>query len=347
MKKQIWSLLLVLLAVAMLAGCNAIRENPAATTVPTLPENVPTFLSVSSYGYYIDDPRLPEAIREKLNAFGSIMLPEPSVQTQTHTDIPEAEHNAKGVDPVYVVLPDYDLSQFRGPYLWDDVQTGWEVCASYRLVAGMLTDELVKVYVDNDGNIRQYETVNLGRYEKLALDEGQIESACLHFQSAIQEHLGDVTREFYHSKQQHAPSAYRLFVDTEGNLILSTTAVLTDDAGTVELYAIIDGVKKQEAYVNITAQEAKEIMDTQDGYIILDVRNPDEFEASHIPGAVLLPLDEVEAKAHTLLPDKNQLLLVYCRSGRRSKLAAETLVELGYNNIKEFGGIIDWPYETQ
>ena len=104
----------------------------------------------------------------------------------------------------------------------------------------------------------------------------------------------------------------------------------------------------QEAvYVNITAEQAKEIMDTQEGYIILDTRTQGEYDESRIPGAILIPHDEILAKAESQLPDKNQLILVYCRSGRRSKLAAEDFVKLGYTNIKEFGGIIDWPYEVE
>ena len=105
---------------------------------------------------------------------------------------------------------------------------------------------------------------------------------------------------------------------------------------------------KQEAvYMNITAQEANEIMDTQTGYIILDTRTQEEYDTGHIPGAIVLPYDEVLEKAEGILKDKDQLILVYCRSGRRSKLAAEDLVKLGYTNIREFGGIIDWPYETE
>ena len=100
-------------------------------------------------------------------------------------------------------------------------------------------------------------------------------------------------------------------------------------------------------YVNITAEEAKQIMDTEEGYIILDVRTQEEYDESHIPGAILIPHTEIEARAEEVLTDKDQLILVYCRSGRRSKIAAEALVELGYTNIKEFGGIIDWPYEVE
>ena len=99
--------------------------------------------------------------------------------------------------------------------------------------------------------------------------------------------------------------------------------------------------------MNITAEKAKQIMDMEEGYIILDVRTQEEYDEGHIPGAILIPNTEIEDRAEDELTDKNQLILVYCRSGRRSKLAAEILVELGYTNIREFGGIIDWPYEVE
>lgn len=105
---------------------------------------------------------------------------------------------------------------------------------------------------------------------------------------------------------------------------------------------------KQEAtYMNITAKQAKEIMDNRQDYIILDTRTQEEYEQGHIPGAILIPHDQIKDLAEGLLPDKDQLILVYCRSGRRSKLAAQDLLSLGYTNIKEFGGIIDWPYEVE
>ena len=99
-------------------------------------------------------------------------------------------------------------------------------------------------------------------------------------------------------------------------------------------------------YEQITAEDAKKIMDSNEEHIILDVREQDEFDAGHIPGAILLPYTEIENKAEEMLPDKDKQILVYCRSGRRSKIAAEALARLSYTNIKEFGGIIDWPYET-
>ena len=106
--------------------------------------------------------------------------------------------------------------------------------------------------------------------------------------------------------------------------------------------------KTQEAvYMNITAQQAKELMDTEEGYVILDTRTQEEYDEGHIPGAIVISHDEITENAEGILTDKNQLILVYCRSGRRSKIAAQALVELGYTNIREFGGIIDWPYEVE
>jgi len=116
--------------------------------------------------------------------------------------------------------------------------------------------------------------------------------------------------------------------------------------GCVCFAACAEQEAKEEAYMNITAHEAKEIMDNQTGYVILDVRTQEEYDSGHIPGAILIPDYEISTRAEAELPDKDQLILVYCRSGRRSKNAAEALVQLGYTNIREFGGIIDWPYEV-
>ncbi|MBO5907082.1 MAG: rhodanese-like domain-containing protein [Clostridia bacterium] len=98
-------------------------------------------------------------------------------------------------------------------------------------------------------------------------------------------------------------------------------------------------------YEQISGAEAKALMDSESGYIIIDAREQYEYDEGHIPGAVLIPYGEIADRAEKELPDKDQLILVYCRSGRRSKIAAEELVNLGYTNVKEFGGIIDWEYE--
>ena len=98
-------------------------------------------------------------------------------------------------------------------------------------------------------------------------------------------------------------------------------------------------------YEQITPQQAKTIMDTEQDYIIIDARTDEEFAEGHIENAILIPEYEIKDRAEKELPDKDALILVYCRSGRRSKIASEELAKLGYTNVKEFGGIIDWPYE--
>ena len=99
------------------------------------------------------------------------------------------------------------------------------------------------------------------------------------------------------------------------------------------------------SYDQISGAEAKALMDSESGYIILDVREQHEYNEGHIPGAILIPYGEIANRAEKELSNKDQLILVYCRSGRRSKIAAEELVKLGYTNVKEFGGINDWKYE--
>lgn len=97
-------------------------------------------------------------------------------------------------------------------------------------------------------------------------------------------------------------------------------------------------------YAQISREEAKRLLD-EGGVTLLDVREQEEYDAGHIPGAILMPYTKAEALAPTLLPDKGATVLVYCRSGRRSKIAAQTLADLGYTDVREFGRIIDWKYE--
>lgn len=101
------------------------------------------------------------------------------------------------------------------------------------------------------------------------------------------------------------------------------------------------------AYRRVSMQEAVDMMADEAGYIILDVRTAQEFASGHIPGAMLLPNEDIGTEEIAQLPDKSQLILVYCRSGNRSKQAADKLVRLGYTNIVEFGGINSWPGEIE
>ena len=98
-------------------------------------------------------------------------------------------------------------------------------------------------------------------------------------------------------------------------------------------------------YEQISQDEAKHIMDTESGFVIIDARTEEEFSEGHIEGAILIPEYEIAERAEREIPEKDTLILVYCRSGRRSKIASDALVQLGYTNVKEFGGIIDWQFE--
>ena len=99
-------------------------------------------------------------------------------------------------------------------------------------------------------------------------------------------------------------------------------------------------------YRKITAVEAKQMMDGTDPYVLLDVRTEQEYKQQRISGAILIPDTDVVSRAPEEMPDKNAIILVYCRSGRRSAAASKNLVQMGYINVYDFGGIIDWPYET-
>ena len=104
-----------------------------------------------------------------------------------------------------------------------------------------------------------------------------------------------------------------------------------------------DGVDTSQAvYTQITQEKAKEMMKADDGHVIVDVRRQDEYDEGHIPGAILIPNESIEDTRPDALPDLKQIILVYCRSGRRSKEAAQKLADMGYKNVYEFGGIIDW-----
>lgn len=128
-------------------------------------------------------------------------------------------------------------------------------------------------------------------------------------------------------------------------MIAIATLLLGGCGGTTELQekGAVDAM-----YMQITAEEAKTMMDESEEILILDVREQSEFDEGHIPGAVLLPVGSItEETAAGVIADKETVTLVYCRSGNRSKTAAQALVALGYTQIYEFGGIRDWPYEVE
>ncbi len=99
-------------------------------------------------------------------------------------------------------------------------------------------------------------------------------------------------------------------------------------------------------YRQISQEEAKEMMLREDGHIVVDVRRRDEYDAGHIPGAILIPNEDIGTTPPEALPDFDQIILIYCRSGNRSKQAAAKLAAMGYTHLLEFGGILTWPFET-
>jgi len=104
---------------------------------------------------------------------------------------------------------------------------------------------------------------------------------------------------------------------------------------------------EENTYRQISMKEAEEMMVIENNYVILDVRTLQEYNEGHIPGAICIPNETIGSEEIPQLPDKDQLILVYCRSGNRSKQASQKLVQLGYTNVVEFGGILDWTGEVE
>ena len=116
-----------------------------------------------------------------------------------------------------------------------------------------------------------------------------------------------------------------------------TTSSESDQSG-VQITTASENV----SYQQITQEKAKEMMQADDGHIIVDVRRQDEYDSGHIPDAILIPNESIDKEQPKELPDLDQIILIYCRSGRRSKEASQKLADMGYTHIYEFGGIIDW-----
>ena len=108
---------------------------------------------------------------------------------------------------------------------------------------------------------------------------------------------------------------------------------------------VMDGPGMLNTYRQISQDEAKEMMRRDDGHVVVDVRRQDEYDAGHIPGAILIPNEEIGTEPPNELPDRNQIILIYCRSGNRSKQASQKLFDMGYTNVYEFGGINTWTGE--
>lgn len=128
-------------------------------------------------------------------------------------------------------------------------------------------------------------------------------------------------------------------------IMLSATGCSTSNISGSYDSATSDSEKSKMSYKQIDQETAKEMMSRDDGHVIVDVRTQDEYDTGHIPGAILIPNESIGNVQPEELPDLNQVILIYCRSGNRSKQAAQKLADIGYTEIYEFGGIIDWDGE--
>lgn len=199
-----------------------------------------------TYYYCIKgDVYVSQETRQLFDSFGKSEYIIPATPTtETFTEIPKAENNAKGYDPCYYVMPELDLDIYGNTHSWKDYEAGMTIYANYRMVGGRIsgaaTDELLKVYVDSQGNIVQYDTVNWGKYTALNLDEAKFEGLCSMFDHAIYKAIG--TKQFYqYAAVASSPTNFRVFTDTDGRVVITTTISLERDGRIIEadLYAVV------------------------------------------------------------------------------------------------------------
>lgn len=239
----------VLLAVFVafgVSGCSLYTAGNAKVNLPAVNSGV--YPSTFAHSFVGDvDIYVPGELQEQMDEFGkSQYILQADAVVSVYTEIPKPEHDAKGTAPISIVMPDLDLTKYSTPYMWRDEATDLEVHAYYRMIAGVLTDELVKVYVDHSGNIVQYETVNLDKYDSLHIDEKQVESMRISLNGQVRSAVNDWILECYAPVAHPASSAYLLFTDTQGRIVLCTRAALNTDreirqmVTDVDLYAIVD-----------------------------------------------------------------------------------------------------------
>jgi rhodanese-related sulfurtransferase len=128
-------------------------------------------------------------------------------------------------------------------------------------------------------------------------------------------------------------------------LLIALAAGLLLLSGCTSSEQVMDGDEMMDTYTQISQEEAMEMMLRDDGHVVVDVRRQDEYDAGHIPGAILIPNEDIDTTPPAELPDFHQIILIYCRSGNRSKQAAQKLFDMGYTRLYEFGGIITWTGE--
>lgn len=183
--------------------------------------------------------------RELLNGFGkSEQFTPATAVTEIYTEIPKFENNAKGTDPICILLPDLDISKYR-ICSWRDTETGITTSGWCRMIGGptyeMMTDEYVTYDVDSSGNITQYKTVNLGKYDNLGLDESKLEDLGKRFSDTISKEIG--SKKFYqYTYTSTSQTTFRVFTDTQDKIIITTTIELEKNGKLLEvnLYAVVN-----------------------------------------------------------------------------------------------------------
>ena len=227
----------------LLSGCGAtstqIEESESAAT------QVSYNYALTYYYCIKGDVYVSQETRQLFDSFGKSEYIVPAApKTETHTEIPKAENNAKGYDPYYYVMPELNLDIYGNTHSWKDHELGMTIYANYRMVGGRIsgaaTDELLKVYVDSQGKIVQYDTVNFGKYDALNLDEAKFEGLCSMFGNAIYKAIG--AKQFYqYAAVASSPTIFRVFTDTNGRVVITTTISLKQDDRVIDadLYAVV------------------------------------------------------------------------------------------------------------
>ena len=240
--KKFFAFLLSVVLLSAMTGCNTepVQTEPSETSsyVPALSYSLSYYYCIKGNGY------VSETTRQLLNNFGESEYITPATPiVETYTEIPEFENNAKGTDPICILLPDLDISKYR-ICSWRDTDTGFTTSGWYRIIGGplegMMTDELVSYDVDSSGIITQYETVNLGKYDDLGLDESRLENLSNTFDNAIYKAIG--TKQFYqYSYTTTSQTTFRVFTDSKDRIVITTTITIEQDGKIVEadLYAVV------------------------------------------------------------------------------------------------------------
>lgn len=248
MKRKLSISIAFILCIAILVICGCSMKPVQTEPSETSPQEPALSYSLTYY-YSIDynmvnGDYVSQEIRQLLNSLGKPEDITPATPvTEVYTEIPEFENNAKGTDPVCILLPDLDISKYR-ICSWQDAETGLTTSGWYRIIGGpiygMMTDELVTYDVDSSGNITQYKTVNLGKYDDLGLDETRLENLRSSFSDAISKEIG--TKMFYqYSYTTASQTTFRIFTDTQGRIIIATTIELEQNGRLLEvdLYAVV------------------------------------------------------------------------------------------------------------